>query len=214
MLTRRSTFIAELAKGKRVLDIGCVNHSLSSRQAKYWLHGILRKNASYLVGMDYEKDQIECLKKEGYNAVYGDATDFNLDEKFDLIVAGEIIEHLTSPGKLLECAKRHLLPGGKLILTCPNANNVIYFIENCVMGYERDNTDHTCLFTPVTMGVMLQKCGYRAISFHFVAENLAFYKPTFLHRMLAHGMWSIQAIAGSIRPCLCKNFITVAESLP
>jgi 2-polyprenyl-3-methyl-5-hydroxy-6-metoxy-1,4-benzoquinol methylase len=148
MLTHRSSFIAEIARGKRVLDIGCVNHSLSTRQAGHWLHGLLRGQAAYLVGLDCEKEPVECLKQEGYNVVCADATDFKLEEQFDLVVAGEIIEHLTCPGKLLDCVKRHLAPGGKLILTCPNANNIIYFIENCLLGYERDNIDHACLFTP------------------------------------------------------------------
>ena len=65
MLTSRSTFIAELARGKRVLDIGCVNHTLSTRQTGYWLHGILREHASHLVGLDYEKEPVEALRKEG-----------------------------------------------------------------------------------------------------------------------------------------------------
>ncbi|MDR3457458.1 MAG: class I SAM-dependent methyltransferase [Verrucomicrobiae bacterium] len=214
MLTSRLTFIAELAKDKRVLDIGCVNHTLSTRQAKYWLHGVLRQHASHLVGLDYEKDPVEALRQEGYNVVCADATDFQLDEKFDVIVAGEIIEHLTCAAKLLECIRRHLLPGGKVVLTCPNANNVIYFLENCVFGHERDNTDHTCLFTPTTMSVMLQKCGYRALSYHFVAQNLAFYKNSTRGKLIAHGMWGVQMIAGTVRPSLCRNFITVAMPVP
>jgi 2-polyprenyl-3-methyl-5-hydroxy-6-metoxy-1,4-benzoquinol methylase len=211
MLLRRSTFVAELAEGKRVLDIGCVNHTLSTRQAKYWLHGILRERAASLVGLDYEKDQVEALRREGFNVVCADATDFSLGAQFDLIVAGEIIEHLTCPGKLLDCARRHLAPRGKLVLTCPNANNLLYFLENCLMGHEQDNTDHTCLFTPTTMGVLLRKCGYRPVSFHFVAENLAYYKGSVGHKVLAYTMWFAQLAAGVFRPCLCKNFITVAE---
>ena len=211
MLLRRSTFVAELAEGKRVLDIGCVNHTLSTRQAKYWLHGILRERAAWLVGLDYEKDQVETLRREGFNVVCADATDFNLGAQFDLIVAGEIIEHLTCPGKLLDCARRHLAPQGKLVLTCPNANNMLYFLENCLMGHEQDNTDHTCLFTPTTMSVLLRKCGYRPVSFHFVAENLAYYKGSAGRKVLAYIMWFAQLMAGVFRPCLCKNFITVAE---
>jgi hypothetical protein len=107
----------------------------------------------------------------------------------------------------------HLAPRGKVVLTCPNANNILYFLENCLMGREQDNTDHTCLFTPTTMTVLLRKCGYRPISFHFVAENLAYYKGTAIHKALAHVMWAIQATAGVFRPCLCKNFITVAEPM-
>ena len=213
MLLRRSTFLAELAEGKRVLDIGCVNHTLSTRQAEYWLHGILRERAAYLVGLDYEKDQVEVLRREGFNVVCADATDFNLGDQFDLIIAGEIIEHLTCPGKLLDCAKRHLAPRGKLVLTCPNANNILYFLENCLMGHEQDNTDHTCLFTPTTMSVLLGKCGYRPVSYHFVAENLAYYKGSVGRKALAHVMWFAQLMAGVFRPCLCKNFITVAEAM-
>jgi 2-polyprenyl-3-methyl-5-hydroxy-6-metoxy-1,4-benzoquinol methylase len=108
MLLRRSAFIGPLARGKRVLDIGCVNHTLSTHQMRYWLHGILREQAAYLVGLDCEKEQVEQLRKEGYNVVCADATDFNLGQQFDLVFAGEIIEHLTCPGKLLACAKRHL----------------------------------------------------------------------------------------------------------
>lgn len=213
MLLRRSTFVAELAAGKRVLDIGCVNHTLSTRQAKYWLHGILHAKAAYLVGLDYEKDQVEALRSEGFNVVCADATDFNLGDQFELIVAGEIIEHLTCPGRLLECAKRHLAPRGKLVLTCPNANNILYFLENCLIGHEQDNDDHTCLFTPTTMSVLLRKCGYRPVSYHFVAENLAYYKGSVARKALAHAMWFAQLAAGVFRPCLCKNFITVAEPI-
>jgi len=211
MLLRRSTFVAGLAEGKRVLDIGCINHDLSTRQAKYWLHGILRGRAAYLVGLDYEEDQVESLRREGFNVVCADAMDFNLGEQFDLIVAGEIIEHLACPGKLLDCAKRHLAPKGKLVLTCPNANNILYFLENCLMAHEQDNTDHTCLFTPTTMSVLLRKCGYRPVSYHFVAENLAYYKASLGGKALAHTMWVVQVMAGVFRSCLCKNFITVAE---
>ncbi len=213
MLLRRSSFVAELAKGKRVLDIGCVNHTLSTRQAEHWLHGILREKAAYLVGLDYEKDQVEVLRREGFNVVCADATNFDLGEQFDLIVAGEIIEHLTCPGALLDCAKRHLARRGRLVLTCPNANNILYFLENCLMGREQDNTDHTCLFTPTTMSVLLRKCGYRAVSFHFVAENLAYYKGSAGHKAVAYAMWFVQVAAGVFQPCLCKNFITVAEPM-
>lgn len=152
------------------------------------------------------------MRAEGYAAIAGDATDFSLDEAFDFIVAGEVIEHLPCPGKFLACALRHLKPGGELILTCPNANCLLYFIENCLLGYELDNSDHVSLFTPTTLRVMLRKCGFEAKSFHFAAENLAHYQPTAIRRFVAIAMWLVQYAAGLVRPSLCRHFITIAKA--
>ena len=77
--------------------------------------------------MDYEADEIEKLKAAGYNVVSADATHFDLQQKFDAIVAGELIEHLSNPGLFLDCSSRHLQNNGLLILTTPNANCLIYF---------------------------------------------------------------------------------------
>jgi len=63
------------------------------------------------------------------------------------------------------------------------------------------------------MSVLLHKCGYRPLSYHFVAENLGYYKGSVAHKALAYAMWFVQLMAGVIRPCLCKNFITVAEPM-
>lgn len=40
---------------------------------------------------------------------------------FDLVVASEVIEHVQSPLELLESARRLLAPGGRLVLTTPDA---------------------------------------------------------------------------------------------
>lgn len=81
------------------------------------------------------------------------------------------------------------------------------------MGFEWDNNDHTCLFTPTTMTVLLKKCGYRSISYYFVAENFCSFKPTIPQKLMAHAMWILQVAVGLIRPSLCKSFITVAEPI-
>jgi len=81
------------------------------------------------------------------------------------------------------------------------------------MGHEQDNIDHTCLFTPTTMSVLLRRCGFRPVSYYFVAENLAYYKSSPGRKALAHIMWVMQVMGGIFRSCLCKNFITVAEPM-
>jgi 2-polyprenyl-3-methyl-5-hydroxy-6-metoxy-1,4-benzoquinol methylase len=47
-----------------------------------------------VVGVDIQKEDVERLRKLGYEVVWGDVTTINLGKKFDVIVAGELIEHL------------------------------------------------------------------------------------------------------------------------
>jgi 2-polyprenyl-3-methyl-5-hydroxy-6-metoxy-1,4-benzoquinol methylase len=56
------------------------------------------------------------LRERGYNAVAGDACSVDLGQKFEVVVAGEIIEHVENPGALVRNLARHVAPNGKLIL--------------------------------------------------------------------------------------------------
>lgn len=72
------------------------------------------------MGIDIDSERVSEMKKEGFEVYNKDAESFTLDRKFNVIVAGEIIEHLNNPSKFLDKAKNHLKSGGKLILTTPN----------------------------------------------------------------------------------------------
>ncbi|MBI5561169.1 MAG: class I SAM-dependent methyltransferase, partial [Deltaproteobacteria bacterium] len=103
--------------GKDVLDIGCVD----ARQGgvrKYkstGLHIFLKEHASFLLGVDTDEGGITAMKNEGYNVTSADAENLNLGRRFDTVVAGELIEHLSNPGLFLESVKGHLNDGGTLI---------------------------------------------------------------------------------------------------
>ena len=96
-------------------------------------------------------------------------------------------------------------------MTTPNAICVLYFIENCLVGHELDNSDHVCIFTPTTMRVMLRKCGFEVTRIVHVAENVAHYQHTPIRRMVAHIMWWVQWVASLIRPSMSRHFITIAR---
>ena len=56
----------------------------------------LKDAASEALGFDYEEAEVAKLRDMGFDAVAGDATNFDLDRKFDVVVAGEILEHVLS----------------------------------------------------------------------------------------------------------------------
>jgi 2-polyprenyl-3-methyl-5-hydroxy-6-metoxy-1,4-benzoquinol methylase len=206
----RNRFICDLIKGKAVLDVGCVNHRVEFRAVSHWLHGGIAESAKSVVGLDYEAGEVAKLKEMGFNVVVGDATDFDLKRKFDVVVAGEIMEHLLNAGGFLKCARRHLKPGGLLVLSTPNAIGIVYMLQNLLRGRELDNPDHICLYSQTTMTTLLAKCGFRV-------KSIVFYPEAALDcRESATAYYLRQALQLSVawfRPSVCHHFITIAEPI-
>lgn len=71
-----------------------------------------------------DEEGLKKLRSDGYNVRLMDAESLRLGEKFDVVIAGEIIEHLPNPGRFLERARAHLADGGELIVTVPNARSL------------------------------------------------------------------------------------------
>jgi len=105
--------------GGRVLDLGCVQHDPGKRHDPNWLHQHLYEPADSVLGVDRDVEGVQKLQEAGYNVVTGDAEVLDIDGRYDYVVAGELIEHLSNPGNFLQAAKDRLSNGGHLILTTP-----------------------------------------------------------------------------------------------
>src|SRR5215469_7747818 len=125
---RIENFIAALVSGKKVLDVGCVDHYAKRETQPTWLHRHLRDSASSIVGLDILEDEVRQLAGKGYRVVCADALTVDLADRFDVIVAGELIEHVDNPGGLIANLARHLKPDGMLVITTPNPFYVLHFI--------------------------------------------------------------------------------------
>lgn len=106
-------------KGKEILDIGA---------KEGYIHSLIKKNNSgkKIYSLD--------LKNSDFNVNLNN--NFSLNKKFDIIIAGEIIEHLDNPQKFIKNCAKHLKKGGRLILTTPNATGLQYLRNPswCVTG--------------------------------------------------------------------------------
>ena len=133
--TEKIKFIQERCRGKRVLDVGCVEHTLEATERPQWLHARIVEVAESAVGLDYEKEAVEELNRRGWHMIAADAQDFDIRDRFpggfDVIVASEIVEHLVNPGGFFLSLKKHLAPGGGVILSTPH-------IRSCVFCRGRD----------------------------------------------------------------------------
>jgi 2-polyprenyl-3-methyl-5-hydroxy-6-metoxy-1,4-benzoquinol methylase len=167
----RYDIIRRKVEGKKVLDIGCVNHEAISQNSEFWLHKFVKKYAKNLIGMDYNKEEVEKLKKMGYKVFFGDAQDFKFEEKFDVIIAGELIEHLPNPGNFLQCCKNSITESGIIVLTTPNAFSIRNILRGILLGRVPTNDEHTCWFTPITLKRLCEINGL------YISEGYYFLDP-------------------------------------
>lgn len=174
LYTERWEFVRPLVEGRRVLDVGPAElvGTVNRHKMDRWLHGRIAGVASQVVGLEREPEQVEALCELGYDIRLGDAEAFALDERFDVVFAGELIEHLTNPGRFLECARDHLEEGGRLVLTTPNRFSILAFYRLLRTGevprYEKELAPHVAYFDSDALSSLLGRHGYSEIEIGYV----------------------------------------------
>jgi len=172
-----------IVRGKRVLDIGVVSHSARYFEQAGWRHGRIRNAAAYCVGIDILEPLVEALRQRGFDVRCVDATsDADLQERFDVVFAGDVIEHVDNAVALLRFGSRHLAPGGRMYVTTPNP-----FCRKFYRQFRRDgvmvtNLDHVSWVSPTMALELGRRAGMRLAAYHlakpYAGLDLA------LHRLL------------------------------
>ena len=171
----RDRWLVERCRGQRVLHLGCVGFTdCSSRQkveqARLSLHHQLSEVCD-CTGIDLDTDTINELRTAGIfsNVVTGNVE--QLEEftgklqPFDLVVAGDIIEHLSNPGLMLDGAKLLLKPEGRLIVSTPNTLGLLAHVRHCLNRYH-EGEQHVLGFNAITLGQILERHGYETVAIH------------------------------------------------
>ena len=99
-----------------------------------------------------------------------DAGEIDLGRRFDVVHAGELIEHLDNPRAFLQAAKRHLRPDSRLILTTPNPFCVTNFIYR-LGGTAKLNRDHQCWYCEDTLRQLLDRNGFTTVELRFLRHE-------------------------------------------
>ena len=153
----RIAYIQNLCRGKRVLDVGVVDHTVRSGQS---LHRSVASVASYCLGTDILPEAVKTLQARGLNVRLWDVTSEPLDEQFDVMICGEVIEHLGNPGGLFAAAARTLSPAGRMVLTTPNPFYMFRTRDN-LRGRCFDSVDHVTMIFPSGVAEFAEREGLR-----------------------------------------------------
>ena len=172
----RKDKIVELCKNKSVLHLGFIQHShLYEKLIKErrWLHQKISTVAKTLVGFDYLAKEIETIKtKYGYECYFADVMklyEVNLNKHFDVIVCGELIEHIENPGLMLDGIKRFMNYKTILIITTPNpwSKKRIHLIKSGHLEAEWINKEHVAWYSYETLKQLLERKGYKEIRYDY-----------------------------------------------
>ena len=168
-IVSRADWLETFCQGKSVLHLGCADALYTEARLNNLatlLHFRIARVAGKLVGFDNSAADLERLRVRwpSWEFVLGDVEHMEANSfpaPFDVILAGEIIEHILNPGLFLCSARRHLTPGrGRLVITTPNhfgSRRYLHFIT----GREKCHPQHTCYHSYHTLSRMLEMCGYR-----------------------------------------------------
>ena len=176
----RLSFIADLCRGKHVLDIGCLDETaLMKRDTEHWLHGRIGTVAREVVGVDSsDKIPAEGLRTGDHAMIFkGDGVDPKApalhDEQIEEIVAGEFIEHIEAPLEFFRNMKRRF-PGRELVISTPNGVSFANTLLGTI-GREVQHPDHIQIFSYKILNTLCMRAGFAdwtIIPYRFYATEM------------------------------------------
>jgi 2-polyprenyl-3-methyl-5-hydroxy-6-metoxy-1,4-benzoquinol methylase len=143
-----------------VLDVGC--------SSGYLARGLVAHGVR-VVGVELDPAAAEEARDVCEEVLVGDVEHMELPleaDSFDVVLCGDLIEHLRDPGATLARLQPFLRHEGRLVLTTPNVAN--WAVRLSLLGGRWRYTDrgildrtHTHLFTRKTLVETLESAGYQ-----------------------------------------------------
>jgi len=153
---------------KRVLHLGCIGMTTESvdrkceaMSNKQVLHANLREVAAEIVGLDYDRIGVEELNRIGFSEiVWGNVYDMAdlplLRKPFDVILCGDLVEHLSEPGRMLTQVRSLMGEHTELLLSTPNSLGLPNLLRYA-LGRSVDGDDHVLSFNVFTLRNLLRR---------------------------------------------------------
>ncbi len=178
-----SIMYLEARPGGRLLDVGCGNGTLLER---------MRRLGWQVEGVETDPEAVRRARARRLAVGLGAPADQGYaDASFDAVVMSHVIEHVADPVSLLADCRRLLRPGGRLVMTTPNAAS--WGHRSCRAAWlHLDPPRHLRVFTSAALEPLASRAGFGTIS---TRTTGAFAAPAlFASRVIRrHGRWKPSA---------------------
>ena len=146
-------------EGTRYFDVGCgfgFALDFAERKLRWRARGIdpsmIAQFGSEMLGITIERRYLG----ENEPAYQG---------AFDMVMASEVIEHVPSPAAFLRTLRRLLVPGGLLILTTPDADDIVPATAGGALIALLSPGFHLILQSRKSLGRLLREAGFPSVVF-------------------------------------------------
>lgn len=175
MLVDRAAYILEQCANRRVLHLGCTDWPFTERKmaSGALLHAKINQVATSVVGVDADQEGVKFFQQHGFPETYCENVERLehpgiVPHAYDIIVAGEIIEHLENPGTFLRSVQKLMTDKTELLVTTINAYCWFRFLYY-LLGKEMVHEDHNYYFSPAVLRRLLTRCGLEVTDFKHYA---------------------------------------------
>jgi hypothetical protein len=149
------TKLRQCSQGERLLEVGVGGAECSLAALEMGCD---------VLALDIFAPNIVQAKAYGINAQIMDVCEFKSDEKWDMIVMGDVIEHVSDPVHCMKTVSGLLTENGAVWLSTPNFDGSFarYAGHNDPMRMEASNKNY---FSRHSLFALLEKCGLMPIDF-------------------------------------------------
>lgn len=177
LISDRRSFIVRACKNRSVLHLGCAEWPLTGESLTdgTLLHASISEVSSRLFGIDLCEQGLSILRAHGFeNLIQWDVerlSQLQLGSTVDVIVAGEILEHLSNPGLCLEGISQFMVDSRcKLIISVPNAFSIRHFVPFMFRKVELVRPDHTAYYSLRTLSHLVERYGLQVSAIYHYTE--------------------------------------------
>ena len=165
---------------RKILDVGC------GRGRFLTLMQRVGPPEWALYGIDLDAGAVAGARERGFHATQATIMDYEPEDRFDLIMLQQVIEHVADPRAVLQRLRDLLAPGGVVVLETPNLAGWDYrlFQKGLWGGYHFPR--HWTLFTATTFRRFIEDVGLQVIEQRSLM-SLSFWTWSVHHVCLTRG---------------------------
>ena len=153
-----------------ILDIGACG-GIQHMDKIDCVHMALRANTKHeVVGLEVNPEAARAMRERGCNIVIGDVSLTPAFGKFDLVFAGESIEHVPNQDSFFRFCVESLAPGGSIVITTPNPKSLPSILHHFILGEDVKTPEHVLWHSLNTLRNLGRLYGLRVCRMWYVYD--------------------------------------------